>query len=139
MEHEDNQTDQDNPNAKPVSGDGTGPRAVASAVIHTDQILRVVQRKVTVKGSGGVTATVVVVAQRGKVWMSIQPPFTWEAIMEPGKVDELIRTLGLAGEDAKRMGSGTSVSGGGRQPVGNGTVAAETRAHEATGTKSVQS
>ncbi len=56
-----------------------------------------------VKGSGGVVATVVVTARRGKVWMSIQPPFTWDAIMEPKMVDELIRTLGLAAEDAKQM------------------------------------
>lgn len=57
----------------------------------------------SVKGSGGVSATVVVTAQHGQVWVSIVPPFTWEAIMEPVKVDELIRTLGLAREDAKRM------------------------------------
>jgi hypothetical protein len=62
-----------------------------------------VHRKVSVKGSGGVSATVIVIAQQGKVWVSIMPPFTWEAIMEPGKVDELIHTLGLAREDAKRM------------------------------------
>jgi hypothetical protein len=62
-----------------------------------------VHRKVSVKGSGGVSATVVVIARRGRVWVSIVPPFTWEAIMEPGKVDELMRTLGLAREDAQRM------------------------------------
>ncbi len=32
--------------------------------------------------------------------MSIMPPFTWEAIMELGKVDELIHVLGLAREEA---------------------------------------
>ncbi|MGH3976075.1 MAG: hypothetical protein ACRDS9_22525, partial [Pseudonocardiaceae bacterium] len=63
----------------------------------------VVHRKVPVKGSGGVSATVVVRVQKGQVWVSIVPPFTWEAIMEPVKVDELIRTLGLAREDAQRM------------------------------------
>lgn len=63
----------------------------------------VVHRTLSVKGSGGVSATVVVTAQHGQVWVSIVPPFTWEAIMEPVKVDELIRTLGLAREDAKRM------------------------------------
>lgn len=62
-----------------------------------------VRRTVSVEGSGGLAATVVVIAQRGRVWVSIQPRFTWEAIMEPGKVDELIHTLGLAREDAKKM------------------------------------
>ena len=62
-----------------------------------------VLHRVSVTGTGGVAATIFVTAQRGQVWMSIQPPFTWEAIMVPGKVDELIRTLGLAREAAKRM------------------------------------
>jgi len=81
-------------------------------VNDVDELLRVVQRKVTVKGSGGVVATVVVTTRRGKVWMSIQPPFTWDAIMEPGMVDELIRTLALAAEDAKKMVCGTRGSRG---------------------------
>jgi hypothetical protein len=62
-----------------------------------------VRRTVSVEGSGGIAATVVVIAQQGRVWVSIQPRFTWEAIMEPGKVDELIHTLRLAREDAKKM------------------------------------
>ncbi len=62
-----------------------------------------VRRTVAVKGSGGVSATVVVTVQQGQVWMSIQPPFTWEAIMEPWKVDELTRTLALAAEGAKKI------------------------------------
>ena len=69
-----------------------------------DELLRVVQRKVTVKGSGGVVATVVVTARRGKVWMSIQPPFTWDAIMEPGMVEELIRTLALGSSRGALVG-----------------------------------
>ncbi len=68
-----------------------------------------VPRKVSVKGSGGVLATVVITVQQGQVWMSIQPPFTWEAIMEPWKVEELIRTLMLAAEGAKRMAQGTAL------------------------------
>lgn len=74
----------------------------------------VVHRKVSVKGSGGVLATVVVTVQQRQVRVSIVPPFTWEAIMEPVKVDELIRTLGLAREDAKRMVGGNRVSRGGQ-------------------------
>jgi hypothetical protein len=37
--------------------------------------------------------------------MSIQPPFTWETIMELRNVDELIRTLAWAAEGAKKNGS----------------------------------
>lgn len=73
-----------------------------------------VRRKVSVKGSGGVSATVVVTVRRGRVWLSIQPPFTWEAIMEPGKVDELTRTLTLAREDAQRMVRDKRVPRGGK-------------------------
>jgi hypothetical protein len=62
-----------------------------------------VHRTVSVEGSGGLAATIVVIAKRGQVWVSIQPRFTWEAIMEPGKVDELIHTLALAREEAKKM------------------------------------
>jgi hypothetical protein len=50
----------------------------------------------------GVEVTVVVTVVRGTVWMSISPPFTWEAIMEPVQVDELMHVLGLAREDAKK-------------------------------------
>lgn len=42
----------------------------------------------------------VVTAQRGQVWVSIQPPFTWEGIMDPEKVEVLIRTLAQAKEAA---------------------------------------
>jgi hypothetical protein len=83
---------------------GEGEHLAANEV---DELLRVVQRKVTVKGSGGVVATVVVTARCGKVRMSIQPPFTWDAIMEPGMVEALIRTLVVAAEDAKTMVRGT--------------------------------
>lgn len=61
-----------------------------------------VYRKVAVKGSGGVAATVVVTTHQGQVRVSIVPPFTWEAIMEPVKVDELMHVLGLARETAAR-------------------------------------
>lgn len=63
-----------------------------------------VRRKVSVIGSGGVTATVVVTVCRDKVLLSIQPPFTWDAIMEPGKVDEVIRTLTQAAREARIIG-----------------------------------
>jgi hypothetical protein len=63
-----------------------------------------VYRRLSVKGSEGVSATVVVKSIRGYVWVSIMPPFTWEAILEPGKVDELIRMLG-AGPGGREEGS----------------------------------
>ena len=48
-------------------------------------------RRVRVKGMQGVDATVIVTVVRDKVWLSILPPFTWEAIMEPGKIMRLYR------------------------------------------------
>jgi hypothetical protein len=68
--------------------------------MYTDSFVR---RTVSVKGSDARAATVVVIAQRGQVWVSVQPQFTWEAIMEPGQVDELIHILELARDDAKKM------------------------------------
>ncbi|MGH3788904.1 MAG: hypothetical protein ACRDRG_20670 [Pseudonocardiaceae bacterium] len=47
--------------------------------------------------------TVVVTVVQGTVWLAISPPFTWEAIMEPGKVDELMHVLELARDEAKKM------------------------------------
>ena len=60
-----------------------------------------VPRRVVVKAVK-VVVTVVVTVYRGDVWMSIVPPFTWEAIMEPAKVDELIQVLGSARQEARR-------------------------------------
>jgi hypothetical protein len=60
-------------------------------------------RRVRVKGMQGVDVTVVVTVVQGKVWMSISPPFTWEAIMEPGKVDEVMQVLEVARDEAKKM------------------------------------
>jgi hypothetical protein len=59
-------------------------------------------RRVHVKGMQGVDATVVVTVVRDTVWLSISPAFTWEAIMEPGKVDEVISTLARARDEAKK-------------------------------------
>jgi hypothetical protein len=53
----------------------------------------------------GVDATVLVTVMRGTVWMSIRPPFIWEAIMEPAKVDEVIRALESARSEAESMGT----------------------------------
>ncbi|MGH3975171.1 MAG: hypothetical protein ACRDS9_17855 [Pseudonocardiaceae bacterium] len=60
-------------------------------------------RRVHVKGMQGVDATVVVTVVRDTVWLSISPPFTWEAIMQPDKVDKVISMLELARDEAKKM------------------------------------
>lgn len=63
-------------------------------------------RRVPVKGMQGVAATVVVTVAQDKVWLSISPPFTWEAIMEPEKVDQVISMLELARDEAKNVATG---------------------------------
>lgn len=57
-------------------------------------------RRIRVKGMAGVDATVVVTVVQDKIWLSISPPFTWEAIMEPEKVDEIISMLEAARDEA---------------------------------------
>lgn len=71
-------------------------------------------RRVLVKGMQGVDAVVVVTVVRDTVWMSISPPFTWEAIMEPGKVDDVISVLELARDQAKKVAAARNRSGGQR-------------------------
>lgn len=48
------------------------------------------------------SATVVVAVNRGGVWVSIDPPFTFEAILEPVHVDKLIGILAEAAKEAQR-------------------------------------
>jgi hypothetical protein len=60
-------------------------------------------RRIRVKGMAGVDAAVVVTVVRDTVWLSISPPLTWEAIMEPGKVDEVISILELTRNEAKAV------------------------------------
>lgn len=62
--------------------------------------------RVSVKSTERITATVVVKTSWGQVRISIVSLFTWEAIMDPVKVDELMHVLGLAREEATRGGSG---------------------------------
>jgi hypothetical protein len=59
--------------------------------------------RISVKGQAGVPATVVVTVVQDKVWLSISPPFTWEAIMEPVKVDQLIHVLEQARDEARKL------------------------------------
>lgn len=75
-----------------------------------------IYRRVAVKGMEGVSATIVVTVRRGKVWVSIQPPFTSETILDPEKVDAVIRTLTQARDDARRTSSIRSRSRGRQAP-----------------------
>lgn len=59
-------------------------------------------RRVLVKAAQGADATVVVTVVQGTVWMSISPWPTWEAIMAPGEVDEVIQALQRARDDATK-------------------------------------
>ena len=61
--------------------------------------------RIAVKSTGGARSMVVITVRQGKVWLSIDPPSAWEAIMEPATVDGLIRTLGAARDDARRTRS----------------------------------
>lgn len=87
----------------------------------------VVCRRLSVKGSGGVAATVVVTTYQGQVRVSIVPPFTWEAIMEPVKADELIHMLGLAREAAARSRRPSRGDKAVVREITSGTVASRTR------------
>ncbi|HKR52642.1 MAG TPA: hypothetical protein VJT72_24295 [Pseudonocardiaceae bacterium] len=71
-------------------------------------------RRVRVKGMQGIDATVVVTVVRDTVWMSISPPLTWEAIMEPGKVDDVISALELARDQAKKAAASSGQVASGR-------------------------
>ena len=76
-------------------------------------------RRVHVKGMQGVDATVVVTVVRDKVWLSISPAFTWEAIMEPGKVDEVISVRKRARDEATTAAT-TRNGNGHRSPNSTG-------------------
>jgi hypothetical protein len=59
-------------------------------------------RRIAVQGMQEIDASVVVTVVQGTVWMSISPLFTWEAILQPGKVDEIIHVLELARDEAEK-------------------------------------
>src|SRR6185437_9793456 len=82
-----------------------------------------VPRRVFVKGMQGVDVTLVVTVVQGTVWVSISPPFTWEAIMEPVQVDELMHVLELARDEARKM---PGAHNGSPSPMGKAAVRATT-------------
>ncbi|MGH3903864.1 MAG: hypothetical protein ACRDTE_06710 [Pseudonocardiaceae bacterium] len=60
------------------------------------------RRTLVVKGRQGTRVTVVVEVCRGKVWVvSVDSPFSSEAILEPAQVDNLIDLLARAVKEAR--------------------------------------
>ena len=59
------------------------------------------REKLAVRGRQGMKVTVIVTVYRGTVWISIDPPFTSEAILEPEHVANLIDMLTQAVKEAQ--------------------------------------
>ncbi|MGH4014486.1 MAG: hypothetical protein ACRDSL_11305 [Pseudonocardiaceae bacterium] len=60
------------------------------------------RRTLAVKGRQDARVTVIVEVCHGKVWVvSVDSPFTSEAIFEPAQVDSLIDMLGQAAKEAR--------------------------------------
>lgn len=99
-----------------------------------------IPRRVSVKVYQGETATVVVTVVQGAVWLSIAPPFTWEAILEPVKVDELIHVLELARDEAHRLmvARGKRVASEGNVRVRANPSGAVVPRNQAIGTEKIQ-
>jgi len=60
-----------------------------------------VRRMMTVKARCGETATVIVHVYRRTVWLSVEPFYNFEAILDPEHVDNLINTLNQAAKEAR--------------------------------------
>ncbi|MGH3796478.1 MAG: hypothetical protein ACRDSP_16495 [Pseudonocardiaceae bacterium] len=59
------------------------------------------RRALTVKSRHGMNVIIVTMVYRGMVLITIDPPFTTDAILDPAHVDNLIATLTLANEEAR--------------------------------------
>jgi len=59
------------------------------------------RKKLAVRGRQGMKVTVIVTVYHGTVWVSIDPPFTSEAILEPEHVANLIDMLTQAVKEAQ--------------------------------------
>ena len=59
------------------------------------------RKKLVVRGRQGMKVTVVVAVHRGTVWVSIDPSFAFEAILELEHVVSLIDMLGQAVREAQ--------------------------------------
>lgn len=132
------------PALKQLQPDNSTDRDATCTNTHTG-----IPRRVSVTGKDGISATVVVTTYRGQVWLSVVPSFNGEAIMEPTEVNELIRTLELAQEDADMMGraprhgprgSRAAIQEimSGTEPPGNKVVHADSSSLSAEPRRSVQ-
>lgn len=59
------------------------------------------RRMMRVSARCGETVTVIVEACRQSVWLSVEPSFNGEAILEPVNVDSLVNTLTHAAQEAR--------------------------------------
>jgi len=59
------------------------------------------RKKLAVRGRQGMKVTVIVSVYRGTVWVSIDPPFSFDAILEPEHVASLIDLLTQAVKEAQ--------------------------------------
>ncbi len=59
----------------------------------------------TARARCGETSTVIVKVYRRSVWLSVEPFYNSEAILDPEHVDNLINTLGQAGQEAREYKS----------------------------------
>ncbi len=59
------------------------------------------RRTMTVKARCGETATVIVNVYRRTVWLSVEPSYNSEAILDPAHVDVLVNTLIQAVQEAR--------------------------------------
>lgn len=77
-------------------------------------------RRALVKGMQGMDVTVAATVVQNTVWLSISPPFSGEAIMQPGKVDQMIHALEPARDEATNMAAASNES---TPRAGNGVQA----------------
>jgi len=59
------------------------------------------RKKLAARGRQGMKVSVIVAVHRGTVWVSIDPFFAFEAILEPEHVVSLIDMLGQAAKEAQ--------------------------------------
>jgi hypothetical protein len=59
-------------------------------------------RRIAVKGMQGTDVNIIVTVVQGTVWLSISPPYVWEAILQPSNVDNVIHALELARDEATK-------------------------------------
>jgi len=63
--------------------------------------LNTFRKKLAVRGCQGMKMTVIVAVYRGTVWVSVEPSFNMEAILDPEHVNNLVGTLTQAVREAR--------------------------------------